>query len=116
MKLRSALDAMLNVEQPIKDKIKIEVVVKGSDVGGADDTNDVVLDQFVRDMHLAGGHLRRFTPPDRSMFLSVTDASVMNPALPAANVYFKIVTVLGRDAVADQCFSLDLEGFEPPAG
>lgn len=100
----------------IRDKMKVELVVKGSAVGGLDDTHDIVLDQFVRDMHPSNQVIREFTPPDKSMLIPTGDASKLNPALPPVPIYFKMVYEAVADTGVDQCVTFDLEGFEPPAG
>lgn len=98
----------------VLDKITIELVVKGSALGGVDDTNDLVLDQFLRDLRPINGIMRNFTPPDKSLLLPA-DANDLNPALPNTGLFFKVTYTPGTTALADQHLIFDLEGFEPPA-
>lgn len=98
----------------IADNFKIELVIKGSSLGGVDDTHDLVLDQFVRNAHPLNNVQRQFSQPDKSILIPAY-ADELNPLLPHVGIFFKVVYTPAVAAGANQWLIFDLEGFEPPA-
>ena len=98
----------------LHDKFKIELAVKGEDLGGVTPDDDVVLDQFGRDLHPINDLERKFFPPDRSMLLPTT-ADQLDPALPAVPIYFKVDYVASATNIVNPTLVCFLDGFEPPA-
>lgn len=98
------------------DNFDVHLVVKGSAVGGVDGVNDIVLDTFIRNEYPIDNDRIRFLPPDRSMLLPAT-ANLLNPALPAASLYFRITyrTASETGLTSEAEIHFNLEGFEPPA-